>query len=59
MVAAKPITILAFSSYIPGFPDGGRVSKMFGLEALSAAETFCRWKGVADWKTAAMNRRAW
>ena len=25
----------------------------------SAAETFCRWKGVADWKTAAMNRQGW
>ena len=25
----------------------------------SAAETFCRWKGVANWKTTAMNREDW
>ena len=25
----------------------------------SAAETFCRWKGIANWQTAAMNRQGW
>ena len=25
----------------------------------SAAETFCRWKGIADWQTAAMNGQQW
>ena len=24
-----------------------------------AAETFCRWKGIADWQTAAMNGQQW
>ena len=25
----------------------------------SAAETFCRWKSLGDWKTAAMNTQRW
>ena len=59
-------------SYIAGLPDSRWVSKTLAWRPRnvgkrgaplrmwhSAAETFCRWKGIANWKTAAINRQGW
>ena len=60
-------------SYIAGLPDARWVSRTLAWTPRnirkrgapfrmwhSAAETFCRWKGVANWKTtAAMNTEDW
>ena len=59
-------------SYIAGLPDSGWVSRTLAWRPRnarkrgaplrmwhSAAETFCCWKGKANWKTTAMNRQNW
>ena len=59
-------------SYIAGLPDSRWVSRTLAWRPRnvrkrgaplrmwhSAAETFCRWKGIANWKTTAMNRQDW
>ena len=59
-------------SYIAGLPDARWVSRILvwrprntGKRGApfrlwhSAAEIFCRWKGLGDWKTAAMNTQRW
>ena len=59
-------------SYIAGLPDARWASRILvwrprntGKRGAplrlwhSAAETFCRWKGLGDWKTAAMNTQRW
>ena len=60
-------------SYVAGSPDARWVSRMWlGDHGIiirkrgapfrmwhSAAETFCRWKGIANWQAAAMNTQDW
>ena len=59
-------------SYIAGLPDARWASRILvwrprntGKRGAplriwhSAAETFCRWKALGDWKTAAMNTQRW
>ena len=59
-------------SYIAGLPDVRWVSRTVAWRPRnirkrgapfrmwhSAAETFCRWKGIANWQTAAMNTQNW
>ena len=59
-------------SYIAGLPDARWVSRILAWRPRnitkrgapfrmwhSAAETFCRWKGLADWNAAALNRQDW
>ncbi len=59
-------------SYIAGLPDARWVSRTLAWTPRnirkrgapfrmwhSAAETFCRWKGIANWQTAAMNTEGW
>ena len=59
-------------SYMAGLPDARWVSRILVWRPRNtgkrgapfrlrqpAAETFCRWKGLGDWKTAAMNTQRW
>ena len=59
-------------SYIAGLPDVRWVSRTVAWRPRniskrgapfrmwhSAAETFCRWKGIANWQAAAMNTQDW